>query len=119
MGYRTAAPQLQDKLETALTEVSQFSAKTNTVLQQCRKIPHGHSGWDDQHKEAEDPGEGTGRSQQGTLAAAKAAHTLGCPSRIACTTLAEIIIPIWVAAGHTSSLVSSSTEEMGQLESHW
>lgn len=27
-----------------------------------------------------------------------------------------MIIPIWVAAGHTSSLVSSSAEEMDQLE---
>lgn len=86
------------------------------VLQQCRKIPHSHTGWDEQHKEYEDPGEGTGRGQQGSLAAAKAAHTQGHLSRTAAKALAETIIPIWRAARHTSNLVFSGTEESSQLE---
>ena len=56
------------------------------------------------------------RGQQGTLAATKADHTLGCMSRSTANRLAEIIIPFWVAARHVSSLGSASTVEIDQLE---
>lgn len=118
LGHRAPAPQHQDKLENlsdrSLTIFSKDKHRWSRAgKSQCR-CSHRSAGWR-QHKEAEDPCKWTGRGQQGTLAAARAAHTLGCLSRIAANTLAEMIIPIWMAARHVSGLVSPSTE-IAQLE---
>lgn len=117
-GVRLLLLSIRTNYKTCLTEVSQYSAKTNTDGAEQENpnadAAHRSAGWH-HHKEAEDPCKWTGRGQQGTLAAARAAHTLGCLSRIAANTLAEMIIPIWVAARHVSSLVSPSTE-IAQLE---
>lgn len=57
------------------------------------------------------------RGQQGTLAATKADHTLGCMSRSAANSLAEMIIPCLVAARHMSNVGSLSAADIDQLQS--
>lgn len=56
------------------------------------------------------------RGQQGTLAATKADHALGCTSKSAVNRLAETIIPFWAAARHMPSLGSPNIVEIDQLE---